>query len=98
MLRATSEWASSCTRTPRKKPEGDNDCQEIRAYIPQVMSDVSIGTEKISLSISAVICNLASDDPGKERNNQDEGVVDQDRNPKQAPDPKRSVHNKGLSF
>jgi hypothetical protein len=41
---------------------------------------------------------LAADDPGKEGNDQDKRIVDQDRNPKNAPDTKRPVHDKGLSF
>ncbi len=42
--------------------------------------------------------DLAPDNPGKQGNDQDKCIMDQDWNSKNAPDPKRPVHNKGLSF
>jgi hypothetical protein len=45
-----------------------------------------------------VIGDFAPDNPGKEGDNQDKRVVDQDWNPENAADTIRPVHNKGLSF
>ena len=51
--RATSEWASSWTSTPRKSPSATT-VPRIQGMKPDVIMPVSIGTLKISLSMSVV--------------------------------------------